>query len=101
VAPYGSLIGMLDCERSTIEEYASPGERHYPAIHELNHLKGGGEPCSSIYLIHGVEATDSEVKRANAPGPWNCDVPAVPCVENKNLKREGKTSTSLTKTSGY
>jgi hypothetical protein len=44
------LVGMLDFERWTPEEYAQASEQKYPAINELHHLHGAGKKVVP-YLI--------------------------------------------------
>ena len=59
------LVGMLDFERWTPEEYVEAGEPKYPAINELHHLNGMGKSVVP-YLIKGIRESDSEVLRKNA-----------------------------------
>jgi hypothetical protein len=81
------LVGMLDFERSTIQEYASPGERKYPAIDELNHLSGTGKNVVP-YLIKAIKESDSEVLRANAAETLYYSISA--CGALRMLKREAE-----------
>jgi hypothetical protein len=81
------LVGMLDFERSTIEEYASPGERKYPAIDELNHLSETGKNVVP-YLIKSIKESDSEVLRANAAETLYYSVSA--CGALRMLKRQAE-----------
>lgn len=81
------LVGMLDFERSTIEEYASPGEQMYPAIHELNHLSESGKNVVP-YLIKNMKESDSEVLRANAAETLYYSVSA--CGALRLLKRQAE-----------
>jgi hypothetical protein len=81
------LVGMLDFERSTIQEYASPGERKYPAIDELNHLSGMGKNVVP-YLIKAIKESDSEVLRANAAETLYYSISA--CGALRMLKREAE-----------
>jgi hypothetical protein len=59
------LVGMLDFERWTPEEYAQASEQKYPAINELHHLYGLGKNVVP-YLIRGIKESDSEALQANA-----------------------------------
>jgi hypothetical protein len=81
------LVGMLDFERSTIEEYASPGEQKYPAIHELNHLSETGKKVVP-YLIKGIKESDSEVLGANAAETLYYSIHA--CGALRLLKRQAE-----------
>jgi hypothetical protein len=81
------LVGMLDFERSTIEEYASPGEQKYPAINELHHLHGAGKKVVP-YLIRGIKKSDSEVLRANAAETLYYSIHA--CGALRLLKRQAE-----------
>jgi hypothetical protein len=81
------FVGMLDFERSTIEEYASPGDRMYPAIDELNHLSGTGKNVVP-YLIKSIRESDSDVLRANATETLYYSVSA--CGALRMLKREAE-----------
>jgi hypothetical protein len=81
------LVGMLDFDRSAIEEYASPGEQNYPAIHELNHLSETGGNVAP-YLIKSIQESDGEVLRANAAETLYYSASA--CGALRMLKRQAE-----------